>query len=256
MGPLDSADGVFQAGQSLPTSLGGVEVRIGGTPVPLLSAQQGLITFYVPVEIPAGISASVEVRSQGVPVAQTTLFVNRTGGDFGLLTLDGAGRGLIAALNQDGTVNGPGNPAKWNSVVSVFGTGPISAAPPQPLGVGGVNNSFGLSGPVVFEYAGPAPGTISGVQQVNFRLPPNRDFPPGWLLVRPADHRLRERAANHYLRRALTGSVWPAVGCRCKHPGAGCCSRRRSPASASAAKDDAPLRSRLGRVAERSGTPG
>jgi uncharacterized protein (TIGR03437 family) len=112
--------------------------------------------------------------------------VNRTVGDFGLLTLDGGGRGLIAAVNQDGTVNNRSNPAKWDSAVSVFGTGPISSTSAQPLAVGGVNNSCGLSAPVVFEYAGPAPGPIPGVQQVNLRLPPNRDCRPGWMLIRPA----------------------------------------------------------------------
>ena len=43
-------------------------------------------------------------------------------GPGGIFTMDQSGTGQGAILNQDGTVNGPGNPAAKGSVVSIFAT--------------------------------------------------------------------------------------------------------------------------------------
>src|SRR6185437_13011426 len=83
------------------------------------------------------------------------------------------------AVNQDGTVNGPSNPAARSSIVSIWGTGfpPLDHAcvtgglnPPEAVNlapgwivyVGGGNQAV---------YAGSAPGQLCGVVQINVILP-------------------------------------------------------------------------------------
>ncbi len=171
LGPLEQANASFDGSGSLPLTLAGVQVLINQVPAPLVSVQQGLVTFYTPEDTARG-SAQVEVRLRGAPVASTVLSI-ADAFDFAVLAADGSGRGLAAALNQDGTVNGPNNPARWASVVAVFGTGPLPAS--VPVFVGGVRATV--------EYAGPAPGAVPGVKEINFRLPSYGDLPPGWLLL-------------------------------------------------------------------------
>jgi uncharacterized protein (TIGR03437 family) len=94
---------------------------------------------------------------------------------------------LAAALNQDGTVNSPDNPAARGSVVSLFATGlgpfvpalfdnawsPI--APPwtslaTPISAATVGSTLTpIRMPVL--WAGPAPGESPGVYQINVQIP-------------------------------------------------------------------------------------
>ena len=41
----------------------------------------------------------------------------------GIFSLDGSGQGLLAILNQDGSVNSPSNPAARGSIVTIYATG-------------------------------------------------------------------------------------------------------------------------------------
>ena len=85
-------------------------------------------------------------------------------------------------LNEDGTVNGPGNPAGRGSVVVIFATGEGQTTPlgvdgriagevlPRPLapvvvGIGGEG------APML--YLGGAPGLTAGVLQINARIAAN-----------------------------------------------------------------------------------
>jgi uncharacterized protein (TIGR03437 family) len=95
---------------------------------------------------------------------------------------------LLSALNQDGSINSPGNPAAVGSVVSFFATGlgqlnpslPDDAMTPLSPPWPGLTESFGAymqaanpngsSGMEVL-YAGPAPGMPPGGYQVNARVP-------------------------------------------------------------------------------------
>lgn len=104
----------------------------------------------------------------------------------------------LAAINEDGTINGPIHPAKARSIVSVFMTGGVGAynvdlaggaigplTPPFPtpvLGVGAAVGSplvsFGLPGePAQVLFASQAPGLVAGAVQVNLRVP--ADIPAG-----------------------------------------------------------------------------
>lgn len=181
LGPLAQVNAVWKADGNLPSSLAGVEVMLNDRPMPLVSVQQGLVTFYVPPDTPRG-PARIALRAGGATVATTEMALTASV-DFAILSADGSGVGLAAALNQDGTLNSPDNPAKWESVVSIFGTGPPQEQ--NPVSVSGFDTFIG--GPVSYEYVGPAPGAVPGVTQVNLRLPRNVfNVPAGWLLIRPA----------------------------------------------------------------------
>jgi uncharacterized protein (TIGR03437 family) len=99
-----------------------------------------------------------------------------------LFTLNGAGNGPAAALNQDGTPNGPNNPAEPGSIIQLFGTGFGPTSPQQATGsVTSTTGPFptlatpptvtigGQPAPIV--YAGAAPGLVAGVVQVNVSIP-------------------------------------------------------------------------------------
>jgi uncharacterized protein (TIGR03437 family) len=87
--------------------------------------------------------------------------------------------GAAASLNEDGTINGPENPAKPGSIVVLWTngvgrldplptdgpiTGAVLAKPVLPVSV--VDGSSRLE----ILYAGAAPGVVAGVLQVNARL--------------------------------------------------------------------------------------
>jgi uncharacterized protein (TIGR03437 family) len=152
--------------------LAGVEVLFNGRPAPLTYAQPDQINAVVPVLLPFG-EVLVEVR--------------RAGRVTGSLKLSSApvdpqvfpNGEYAAALNEDGTVNGPERPARPGSIVSVFATGlgrmnPLPAdgqtvfgeLPQVSLPVRVIAGGRDL--PVV--WAGQAPGLVAGVAQVNFRL--------------------------------------------------------------------------------------
>jgi uncharacterized protein (TIGR03437 family) len=103
----------------------------------------------------------------------------------GLFTTDGTGTGQAAAINEDGTINSASNPAPSGSVISLYATG---GGQTSPAGVDGQVSTPPLatqSLPVQvyigqqmvlstaqLQYAGPAPGEIAGLMQINVPLPP------------------------------------------------------------------------------------
>ena len=98
--------------------------------------------------------------------------------------------GRIAAINEDGTLNSPENPASRGSVVALFLTGAgrlepasedgslVPASPPFPrlaserieAFVADAEAASGASGMQVL-YAGAAPGAVAGLIQMNVRIP-------------------------------------------------------------------------------------
>src|SRR5262249_39642392 len=98
-----------------------------------------------------------------------------------IFTLNSAGTGQGAILNQDGTVNSSSNPASIGCVIAVYATGEGRTSPP---GIDGkVATDSVLPAPVLpvsatiggvdakVEYAGAAPQSVAGLMQVNLRVP-------------------------------------------------------------------------------------
>ena len=178
----------------LPAELSGVKVLVNGVAAPLLYVSSGQINAVVPFRVPVIAEFVVAVQGgQSNAVSILTTPSNMFGypvGNTGVFTRDATGRGQAAALNQDGTLNSPSNPAPRGSIVAVWVTGAGPTDPPQTDGeitpvdsrAGSVLPLVAVIGASMVEqadvlYAGVAPGLVAGVDQVNFRIP--EDAPTG-----------------------------------------------------------------------------
>jgi uncharacterized protein (TIGR03437 family) len=168
----------------LATTIGGVQVLFNGIAAPMIYASSTQVSAVVPYEM-AGIAAPpVWIRYAGQ--TSNAFQVSSTATAPGLFTQNASGSGPGSILNQDNSVNGPGNPAAKGSIVQVFMTGEgqtspqgvtgaITAAtlpPPQVtpaplLAVGVLINGQ----PALYVYAGEAPSLVAGMMQLNVQIP-------------------------------------------------------------------------------------
>jgi uncharacterized protein (TIGR03437 family) len=163
--------------QGTPTSLGGVQVLFDGTPAPLLYAQSGQVNAQAPFELSGQTSTTITLTYGGNtfgPVTVPFQFAQPA-----LFRLQIGVTAQAVAENQDGSLNGPSNPAAPGSVVALWGTGfPPLASPCATGGLnadGPVNLAAGYSvnmvGGGTVEYAGGAPTLACGVVQINMQVP-------------------------------------------------------------------------------------
>jgi uncharacterized protein (TIGR03437 family) len=165
------------------TTLGGVQVLVNGLACPLTYVSATQVNAVVPYEVAPFLTATVLVRylgqsSNGIPVNIVTTAP-------GIYTLNSSGTGPAAALNSNNTVNAPNNPAARGDVVVLYLTGegqtspagvtgkvtvanatpPYTPAPLLPIGItiGGQAANY--------NFAGEAPGIVSGVLQLNVVIP-------------------------------------------------------------------------------------
>jgi uncharacterized protein (TIGR03437 family) len=170
----------------LPTTLGGVEVLVGGTPAPLLYTSQSQINFQVPYEAQVG-STPIEFQvlnpSTGQILASNFFRIDPYAP--GLFTADSSGENQLAALNQDNSVNSQTHPAKAGSIIQLFGTGVgvVTGGPkdgePAPSALLPTSDTpqvyiNGTQVPV--SYSGLAPGFV-GLWQINAQIPANAPTP-------------------------------------------------------------------------------
>ncbi|MDQ6699507.1 MAG: hypothetical protein M3Z36_04910 [Acidobacteriota bacterium] len=165
----------------LPRQLGGIQVLLNDQPVPLYFVSPNQINFLVPMDAPtSGTADLLIVRTDtGQVLSNSPIQMDRV--SPGLFTLPQTGSGQAAAINQDGTINGPQNPAPRGSIVAFYGTGQgvVPGAPPDGTAPTGETPTpqkpqviIGIA-PVPPEnvtYSGLAPG-LAGVWQVNVKIP-------------------------------------------------------------------------------------
>ena len=165
------------------TTLGGTQVLFDGTPAPLLYAASGQVNALAPFELSSKTSTVLQVVYDGVTSAGLTLPV--VAAEPGLFTANAAGTGEGAILNQDGKVNSASNPAAAGSTIQLFGTGGGVTVPPSVDGTlnpipapGATLGALALTAtatvggqPATVYYAGPAPGLVAGILQINVTLP-------------------------------------------------------------------------------------
>jgi len=161
-----------------PTTLGGVQVLVNGTPAPLLYVAPNQINLQVPYETGENYGYGAEQLQVTAPSATVTMQFPMTP-SLGLFMIDGGP--LAAALNQDGTVNSASNPAAQGSVVTLFGTGASwgpsladGALAPAAAPLSQFTNEFQVQANGVYAsilYAGAAPTLIDGAFQLNVQLP-------------------------------------------------------------------------------------
>ena len=169
-----------------PQQLAGVQVFFDGVAAPLLYAQSRQLNVLVPFELNGKSSTNILVQYNGIPLGPVS--VPLTFGVPGIFRLQSGLSAQAAALNQDGTLNGPSNPARPGSVVTLWGTG-FGATDP-PCATGGMNvpaaanlapdRSVLLADIVVpgvagrinpAYYAGSAPALLCGIEQINMLVP-------------------------------------------------------------------------------------
>ena len=180
LGPATLAPLQLTASGLISNSLAGTQVLFDGTPAPLLFVQQKQIAAVVPYATAGKSTTQVKVittAGSSVPVA---LQIGST--SPGLFTYDASGKGLAAALNQDGvTVNSAQNPAVAGTIVALFGTGEGATIPKGvdgqiigslPLPFPGFPVGVTIGGlPTNVVYAGSAPGLVAGVFQIDVQIP-------------------------------------------------------------------------------------
>lgn len=163
---VNPSNGVF------PTSSASTRVLFDGIPAPLIYVSGSQISAVAPYSIASKTTTTMQIESNGTRGNAVTVPVGAA--DPALFTLGSAGSGQGAILNQDGSVNGAGNPATRGSVVVLFGTGegattpagvdgkPAAAPYPKPnLPV--TATLAGRSARVL--YYGAAPGLIAGLSR-------------------------------------------------------------------------------------------
>lgn len=174
MGPTALAGISLTSAGKISTAAGGTRVLFDGVAAPIIYAQSGQVSAIVPYGVQTG-TTNVQVEYQGVPSAAVAVPVSATAP--GIFT---AGLTRAAAINQDGTINTPANPAARNSYLTIFLTGGGQLKPP---GVdGGITTSplpeltstvtaFVGQVPATIQYAGPAPAATNGLIQINLQVP-------------------------------------------------------------------------------------
>ena len=163
------------------TSLAGTRILFDGVAAPMIYTSQKQASLVVPYSVAGRTTSEVAVEYEGRTSTRIALPVAPSAP--GIFTLASSGFGQGAILNQDYSVNGPSNPARTGSVVIIYATG------------GGQTTPAGEDGKVVTElatqvlpvsariggvdaeviYAGAAPGLVSGVLQVNAKVPDGLD---------------------------------------------------------------------------------
>ena len=185
LGPVTGAPMQIDAGAHVSNQIDGTQVFFDGVPAPLLYVQSEQVNVQVPWELAGASSTQIQVEYQGkLSNMATAPMQDAAPAIFHWFPIPPASAGPPfqgAILNQDGTLNSPSNPAARGSIVSLFGTGGGVTAP------GGITGGLTpLSPPALLtlpvavqvnqyqahvEYAGAAPTLISGVFQVNVRVP-------------------------------------------------------------------------------------
>jgi uncharacterized protein (TIGR03437 family) len=188
LGPDVIQGPVLDANRKVATTIAGVQVLVNGTPAPLIHVSAAQIDAVAPYATGAqigtiagavGSTVNVQVVNNGIgsniPNAQV---VATAPGIYSL------GNNQGAILNQDGSVNGPNNPATKGAIISIFATGEGQLKPPGgvdgqlefgptfPMPVAAVSVTIGGLGALV-SYAGTAPQSFDGFLQVNAAIPAN-----------------------------------------------------------------------------------
>jgi uncharacterized protein (TIGR03437 family) len=154
------------AGGFYPTSLGGVQVTIGGMLAPLLYVADGQINAVVPMGLTTQSASSIQITNAIVTTPSFPLWIDTSDGEL-----------FPGVLNQDGSLNSQSNPAKLGSVVFFYATGFQSSFAPLLDGqvATQANNIFCATGSCsasegTILYEGVAPGIVAGVTQINLQL--------------------------------------------------------------------------------------
>jgi uncharacterized protein (TIGR03437 family) len=183
---------------NVPMTLGGVQVLFDGEAAPMLYVQSEQVNTQVPFDLAGKSSTQMTIQYNGTIFGPMMLYIEPP--IPGLLRLQPGVTAQAAALNEDGTINGPSNPAPRGSVIALWGEGFGATDPACATGGLNVDYAASLSGqPLVMidfeqtassnatyqkvQYAGSAPGLLCGITQINVQIP--AAAPPGARALTP-----------------------------------------------------------------------
>jgi uncharacterized protein (TIGR03437 family) len=161
------------------TSLAGTTVLFGSVAAPILYASAKQINCIVPYEMAGQSQIAMQVQYQGATASQTLQTASASPGAY---TVNESGAGPVVAANQNGSLNGPSNPAVKGSYVTIYFTG---GGQTNPAGVTGSVTGSVLkwltqaisvtvgNQPATVTFDGSAPSLVDGVDQLNIQLSPN-----------------------------------------------------------------------------------
>ncbi len=176
------------------TSLGGVTLTIDGVPAPLVYVSSGQVSAQVPYEVTQGTGEPVVLTYGTATPAQTTVDIGPTAPGLFTLNASGVGEALVLNYNSatgDYSVNSSQNPAAVGQTVVFFVTGEGDYAssvyspetglvvPLTPPASTGAYPQLATLPAVTIQntavtnvaYAGPIPGSMLGLLQINAVVP-------------------------------------------------------------------------------------
>jgi uncharacterized protein (TIGR03437 family) len=162
--------------------LNGLQVTFDGRAAPLIYTSANQTNLIVPYEVAGKTSTVIQVvyTAPSGTLGTAAWVMPVVASAPGVFTMDATGTGPGAIVNQDGTVNSAANPAARGSVISIYATGEGQTS---PAGVTGSVTQSNAKAPVLpvtvtiggtgatVQYAGPAPGAVAGLLQVNAVVP-------------------------------------------------------------------------------------
>ena len=177
IGPLQPATLQVLASGLVSTNLSNTIVSFDSVQAPLLYAGLNQINAVVPFEVSGQANSLLTITHNGQITSSISMMIAPTAP--AIFTQNATGTGQAAALNQDGSLNTPLNPATQGSIVTVYVTGAGQTNPPGLTGgISLAPGSMALSTtatiggvPADVLYSGPSPDLIAGVSQFNLQIP-------------------------------------------------------------------------------------
>ena len=178
LGPVNPAGMQLDSAEFSTMLLAGTQVLFDGAPAPMVYSSAGQVSAAVPFGLQA---ATTQIQVEYLGQTSQALAEPVSPVTPGIFSLDGSGRGQALALNEDGSLNSPGNPASAGSAIRVYATGlgqmsPAgqdglfmagTAVPPPALPV-----TARIAGEAVaVTYASRAPGLLEEVVQLYIGIP-------------------------------------------------------------------------------------
>jgi uncharacterized protein (TIGR03437 family) len=177
---LPAADGT--SSNPWPNVLSDYKVTVNGIPAPIFRLNKTRIDFMVPMSAPSSGTAEFLVQRDSTGEIVGTVTYTMAESNPGFFTANATGTGQAAAVNEDGTVNGPGNCVGRGHIISFYltGQGYVPGAPPDGAPPSGpvptpvlptvvVDTVSSLSDPSIIQYSGL--GAFAGGWQLNIKVP-------------------------------------------------------------------------------------
>ena len=173
IGPSPLA-GYHLTGNRFDSMVAQTRVLFDGIAAPIIYASSGQTAVVVPYEIAGQAATQVVVEYQGVQSSQVSVQVAAVAPGIFTVLFNGTGQGAV--LNADYRANAAGNAAARGSVVMVYMTLGGEHGQDGMIATGAVQHPLLVTATVggqsaQVQYAGPSPGSIWGLTQVNLLVP-------------------------------------------------------------------------------------